>query len=161
MLAGAMRMRVGDGPLRVLEHRDTLWLADETLVYRIVHAPLEGNPTTQLHGGVQEPLRIVSHFDSVEIHRHDGVLTIGGHGARIISELMAIGGPVEWSTLARELWGRDLDRDDPRVRHRWDMALRRLRRRLRDAGIRADLVHPDGHGRVVLRTAEHDRVEEA
>jgi hypothetical protein len=85
-------------------------------------------------------------------------VTLGGLQARLVSELVAIDGPVSWSVLAEELWP---DGDDAFLRrNRLDTLLSRLRRRFRAAGLRADLVRADGSGTVELFLYPHDRVED-
>ena len=65
-----------------------------------------------------------------------------------------VGGP----TVARALWPRDDEAAS--LRRRWDVALVRLRARLRAERIRPDLVHADGSGQVTLLLRDCDRVED-
>lgn len=101
-------------------------------------------------GQSQGELSIVTRYDTVHIHRKDRghELSISGISARILSELAEVGQPVSWQALARELWGDRLD--DAGLRRRWDVSLSRLRRKLRAAGIRANLVRTDGQGNAEL-----------
>lgn len=78
--------------------------------------------------------------------------------ARLVSELVALGGPAGWATLAGELWPDEADL--LLQRGRLDTVLSRVRRRLRAAGVRADLVHTDGAGTMELLLYPHDRVED-
>lgn len=108
-----------------------------------------GEHTTR---GPSRPIRLVAYYDGVEIHQaHGAVVTVGGNGARILSELAVIGGPVPWRSLAKEVWS-----DVEASRHRWDMAISRLRRKLEDAGIRNDLIRADGSGQFQLVLREGD-----
>lgn len=86
-------------------------------------------------------------------------LAIDGIPARILSELGSMGVPVEWRTPSKLLWPDE--GDDKARRQRIDAALARLRRRLRDARIRADLVRTDRTGNVELFLGPHDRIEDA
>lgn len=106
-------------------------------------------------GGQRARLKIVARYDSVHLHNltTGGTLVISGRSARLISELVILGQPVDWNALAVELWG-STDRDV--LRRRWDMQLSRLRRKLRVAGIRPNLVHADGTGLVQLVLGAHD-----
>ena len=101
--------------------------------------------STSLERGVDEPLHIVSSFDALEIRKKGAPsVSIGGVGARIVSELLARGGSAEWHLLASTIW-----RDDPtafELRQRFDAALARLRAKLRKGGVRTDLVCADGTG---------------
>jgi hypothetical protein len=128
---------------------------------RLVEIPLHdaGHSATRRQGELDAPVHIVAAFDTVHIHREGGVpVTLGGLQARLVSELVAIDGPVSWSVLAEELWP---DGDDAFLRrNRLDTLLSRLRRRFRAAGLRADLVRADGSGTVELFLYPHDRVED-
>lgn len=105
------------------------------------------------------PLRLVARYDSVEVGPVGGAPThFGGRPARILAELVAMGGPVGWEVVAREVW-----RDEPdltALRRSWDSALHRLRGRLRACGVRDDLVTSAGPGLFTLRTLPGDVVED-
>lgn len=129
--------------------------------FRFVEVSLEqaGGTPTWVGGGVDAPMRIVSHFDSIEIHRPGtAVATISGISARILAELIAIGGPASWEAVAREVWTDGMERSD--LRRRWDVALMRLRRKLADLAIRDDLIRSHGTGNLQLVLLEHDAVED-
>ncbi|TNF32885.1 MAG: hypothetical protein EP329_09070 [Deltaproteobacteria bacterium] len=108
--------------------------------------------------GGAAPLHLIASYDTVQLHQSEFSCVIGGIGARIVCELIDLGGPVAWDVLASELWGADEDRVD--LRPRFDMAMTRLRRRLRGAGIRDDLVVLTGTGQVELVLRAGDRVED-
>ena len=115
---------------------------------------------TRRSGGLQSPLRLVARYDSVHLHR-DGrpPVVLSGLAARLVSELVAMDGPVPWDVLACQLWPRV---DDKHVRRRrLDLTLSRLRRRLADAGVRRDLLRSDGAGHVELVLDADDTVEDA
>ena len=138
---------------------DTFEVSDRQL--RLVDVPLEhaGGTPTWVGGGVDSPMRIVSHFDSIELHRPGTpVATLSGIAARILAELIAIGGPTSWEAVAREVWSDDMERSD--LRRRWDVALMRLRRKLSDLAVRDDLIRSDGTGNLQLVLREHDSVED-
>lgn len=128
---------------------------------RFVAVPLSGagQTITRRGGGVAEPLRVVATYDSVHIHRQGRVaLHIGGMLARILSELVTFRGPVAWRVLARELWPGEEEPDV--VRSRLDTNLSRLRRKLRQAGLRTDLVRTDGTGQLELVAYPGDTIED-
>lgn len=154
------RLRTRDGAVRALEGGETWQLRGRA--YRVVAVPLEsaGPARTRALGSVQAPLRMVAYYDTFHIHR-DGrpPLQLRGQGARILSELVACGAPVEWHTLAEQLW--PADKDDPaHLRRRWDVALARLRSRLKGAGVRPDLIRADGSGLLELFRYDGDVVED-
>lgn len=153
------RLTIGDEPARPLREGDTFTL-DGTR-FEAVAVPLESasSPATRLEGGVLAPLSIIAHFDTVHLHS-DGELKLAldGISARIISELVVFGGPVAWHVLAAEIW---TDEDNRTLlRRKWDIALARLRRKLREARVRADLVRAGGTGTVELLMYESDKVED-
>ena len=82
---------------------------------------------------------------------------VRGQAARILAELIECGAPVSWQAVAGLLWP-DLDPHD--LRRRWDVAVSKLRSRLRTNGIRPDLVAASGDGLYELLLYEHDLVED-
>lgn len=118
-----------------------------------------GRTATRLDGGVARGLRVVANFDTVHLYPEGGeALALSGLAARLVSEIVAFAGPVPWEVLARELWP---DEDDVHLlRHKLDVTLSRLRSRLREGGIRADLVRSDGFGNVELFLHEADHVQD-
>lgn len=107
--------------------------------------------------GAPLPIRLVVSYDTAEIHAGDRVLLLSGVAARLLSELVAFDGPTAWETLAAEVWGREVDRDQ--LRSRFDMAVLRLRKRLREAAIREELVATTGTGQVQLLLKQGDVVD--
>lgn len=149
------RLRIGDGAVRAIAAGDTIDVGKLRLTVCEVELAASEHPPTQQNHVV--PLRLVAHYDSVEIHRaQQPVVTLGGVGARLISELVAFGGPVGWEVVARELWKDEADSAE--LRHRWDVLLGRVRTRLRGAGVRADLLNSDGSGQVQLLLYDGDQV---
>jgi len=112
---------------------------------------------TRARDGVQAPMRIVAQFDTVHIHRAgEPTIALGGIPARIISELVAFGGPTNWQTVAGEVW-RDIS-DRHQLRRKWDVNLSRLRSKLKAARVRTDLVRADGSGHFELLLHPGDQV---
>jgi hypothetical protein len=148
------RLACGGAPPRAIAQGDRFVVAGVEVEVCVVDLEAVENPPTAR--GHDAPLRIVAHYDSVEIHRVDApVVTIGGIGARMISELVTYAGPVSWEALARELWSDTTDAFE--LRHRWDVTLSRVRSRLREAGIRTDLLRSDGVGQIQLVLAHGDQ----
>ncbi|MCB9731257.1 MAG: hypothetical protein H6745_01340 [Deltaproteobacteria bacterium] len=147
--------RVGDAVPRVLAVGDAVDVGGRG--FRVVAIPLaDASTTTTL--GASVPVRVVASFDTAEVHQGDAVVLLSGLPARLLSELVAIGGPAGWDVLAGELW--DDEADKGQLRARFDMVLTRLRRRLRDAGLRPNLVVSTGTGQVQLVLREGDTVED-
>lgn len=118
-----------------------------------------GSETTAMAPATSTPLSVIAWFDTVEIHREgQPAVTISGVGARLLSELVAFDGPVEWQVAAREVWTDGIELDE--LRHRWDVTLARLRAKLREAGVRADLVRSTGAGLVQLVRYPADRFDD-
>ena len=119
---------------------------------RIASVPVESLGCATTRGGTQAAasIHLVASYDSVEL-RQEGrpVAHVNGVCGRVLTELVAFGGPVSWSLIAQEVWPGD-DAAGPDVRHRWDVTLGRLRKKLKDAGVRRDLVQTDGSGQIWL-----------
>lgn len=149
-------LRLPGQPTRRVDAGDELDLGGLTL--RFVSIPLRGASAAEtLHDRSALPVRIVAQHYEVRLEREgEPTVRLDGIGARVVSELVAIGGPVPWMALAREIW-RD-ETDELRLRRRWDVALHRLRLRLREAGLRAELVRSDRSGIVTLDPAPRDVV---
>ncbi|HEY8377490.1 MAG TPA: FHA domain-containing protein [Nannocystis sp.] len=117
----------------------------------------EGALSTRSIGQNDPPMTIVARYDTVYIRMPNRPeCVIAGLLARIVSELATIGRLVSWEAVAREIWGDGTDRAV--MRQNWDRNLRRLRAQLREAGIRPDLVRPDGKGNVELYLLPQDQV---
>lgn len=130
--------------------------------YQVVAVPLErsGPGQTIVTGSAALPLVIVARFDTVHLYCEGELRTIlDGIPARIVSELVALGGPVRWQLLAEEVWGKG--QDATTLRNRLDVALVRLRRSLRDGRLRPELVRMTGTGQIELLLHPLDRVEDA
>lgn len=130
------------------------------LPFAAVAIPLRqaGSATTR-QGGLARALSIAAHFHTVHIHP-EGLppVVLNGVPARLVSELVALGGPTSWQVVAELVWPAALDRDQ--LRRRLDLALFRLRAKLREGGVRPDLVRPDGGGRLELLLGPEDRLED-
>ncbi len=98
-------------------------------------------------------------YDTVQIHRPKAeVFVLVGQLARVVSELATVQQPLAWEELARPHWPHLDDRDA--LRRRWDGLLGRLRDRLREGGLRPDLVTSTRIGLVELLLREGDVVED-
>lgn len=151
------RIRIGE-ETRAVEPGFAISLDGEPFRFELVPLGQTGAATTDADAAVGVPLRVVAFYDSVQIfQRGRKVHALGGMGARIISEIVACGGPTYWEVIAREVWPDDVDAIS--LRHRWDVALGRLRTRLRNAGVR-ELVKTDGTGQIALETYPGDVVED-
>lgn len=137
---------------------DTFQAAGRTFRAVTVALALAGHMTTLGVGQVDAPLTLTLRYDSAQIHREGAsVLALGGISARILSELADVGQALSWEGIGKEIWP---DEDDLiALRRKWDASLARLRQKLRDARIRADLVKADGNGLFVLFLYPGDRVD--
>jgi len=146
-------------PSQRLEAGATFTAGGHTWSVEAVALSAAGNSATRAKDGIQSPLRIVANFDSVHIHRTaEPTVALGGIPARIVSELVAFGGPTSWDVIAGEIW-RDLS-DRHQLRRKWDVNLSRLRSKLRKARVRTDLIRADGTGKFELLLHPGDRVED-
>ena len=163
--AAAHLWRVGEGwrlglpeqPPRSLSIGEAFSVGAVVLTLMAVPSSAQGT-MTRTEGAIAAPLRLVAAWDVAELHRAEAPpLVLNGLSARILSELVALGGSAHWLTVAGEVWD---DPPDPSLRARWDVALNRLRAKLRGAGIRSDLVTMGGGGQVALVLARHDVIDD-
>ena len=106
-----------------------------------------------------EPLVIEARYDVVNIRRGQlPPVTLVGKPARIVCELVLLGGAADWDVLASEVWD-DTDRDS--LRRKFDVSMVRLRQKLRASRLRPDLVRPLGTGVVELVLHPRDQVIDA
>lgn len=118
---------------------------------RVIQRPLDGTEDTMIDAGRNErtSLVIVARYTSVHLQRDGGTAVLTGKPANLVSELVGFGGkPVAWETVSRQIWGEHGDREQ--LRDNFDATRSRLRRQLRDLGVRDDLVSLDGSGNVEL-----------
>ena len=153
----AWQVRVADGAPSPLLAGDVIEVGD--VRFAALAMPVVGaRPGTTLGGGrLGDALHIHAWYDTAHIHHSGRTLALGGVAARIVSELVSMRGPVGWEVLAGEVWGRDEERDV--LRNRFDVALNRLRRQLRNGGVRPDLVHMNA-GCVELLLHPRDVIED-
>lgn len=149
------RARIGLNEAFDLHPGDSLAVAD--LTFQAVGVPLSTAAADSTRAGVDAALTIVARFDTVHLLR-DGQppLVLTGQLARILSEVATVAVPIAWDALAGEIWPGSHARSI--LRRRWDTAMVRLRARLREGGVRPDLVRPSGNGLVEIVLDSADRV---
>jgi len=125
---------------------------------RVIQVPLDGANDTVIEPGAERTgLVIVARYTSVHVQRGDGTAVLTGRPANLVSELVNFGGkPVSWEVVSRQIWGEHVDRE--LLRDNFDATRSRLRRQLRDLGVRDDLVSLDGSGNVELVLYPGDRM---
>ncbi len=149
-------LRVGSEPAVPLHVGDT-FVAGGVRFSAIEVCVSNGASGETREGGLRPPLRIEARFDSVLIKREGReTVSLGGIGARILSELIACDGPVSWRVLAEGIWPDTTDL--VLLRPRWDPALFRLRKKLQDAGLPRGLVRADRLGFLELVLEDSDSV---
>lgn len=139
---------------------DTWTVAGRTFRAVVLEAQSSGEGVTVIDGGLERPLRIVAQYDTVHVYRGDKdpePAVVSGVAARVISELAAMDAPVPWRILAAEVWG---ELGEASLRRRLDVACSRLRTRLREQGVRPDLVRATGTGHYELFLHQRDSVED-
>ncbi len=149
-------MRIQGGPVLPLHFGDVVRIGELEVLAVPIPLAVAGETPTRTRGAIDAPLQVVASYDAVHVHRDGAIVaTLAGIQARMVSELVALRGPITWEALARELW-RD-GSEASILRPRLDVTIARLRRRLQRAGIRSDLVRMDGAGNVELFLQPHDR----
>jgi len=143
------RVAVGDGEAREIGVGESFVLQGRSFRLALLRMERAGVDATQQDEALAAPLHLVTDFDTVQIRRGDGPpILIGGISARIVAMLAEAGSAVEWESVARGIWPADNDRGS--LRRRFDVALARLRTRLRSSGLRTDLVAANGAGLIEL-----------
>ena len=153
-------VRVGDAPARELVPGSDIIVGDRR--FGIVATALDSasHVPTQESSEVGAPLHLILNYDTVHIIAGPHRLTLDGIAARILSELAAVRVPIAWQEVAREIWGKGEDVAEEILRERWDSSLGRIRRKLKEARLRTDLVHATRAGHVELRLAPGDTMED-
>lgn len=125
---------------------------------RAVEVPATGaGVAATLASTAERPLTIVLRYDTVHVHPADGAtMHLAGIPARVLTELGRFAAPVPWEMVARTIWKNEPDRFV--LRQNWDRHLKVLRGRLRESGVRPDLVLADGLGNIELVVRPEDRV---
>lgn len=123
-----------------------------------VSVALRGSGTATAGGSA---LKLVCRTTTVHIHRRSREsLTVDARAGQLLSELALMGVPAGWSTLAELLWPHE--GDPGKLRRNFDGVLARLRARLREGGVREDLVRTDKRGNIeVFLHPGDDVVDEA
>ncbi len=148
----------GEAP-QVFEPGAELVVDGHTVRAEMIPLHRAGLDATVLGGRVHPPLRIVANYDTVHIHRKGlEPVAVSGIGAKIISELVALGGPATWEVVAEQIWRSDIH--PSKLRHRWDVSLGRLRSKLEQHGLRPNLLNSDGTGQIELLLLPGDEVED-
>lgn len=150
--------RAGQGP-EPLEAGRSLALPGLRIDVLRVEGTDAGLPETTLRGRLHPPVRIVTRYDSVQLHREGlPVALLSGAAARLVSELAGMGGLAGWEVISGELWPGETDR--VLLRQKWDRTLQTLRGRIRESGLRPDLIRANGAGHLELVLLPGDTVED-
>jgi hypothetical protein len=151
------RLQLPDEPCREVGDESHFFVGGHRLELATVTLAYASQPPT-VGSGVVESLRLTRVGDEVTISSRHRTLKLTGLAAQLLGELMAVGGPVGWESLAQALWPSAQD-EKSTLRRRFDAVLVRLRATLRAEAMRADLVTADGTGLLRLTLYEHDLVD--
>ncbi|MDX2014613.1 MAG: hypothetical protein SFW67_30725 [Myxococcaceae bacterium] len=148
------------GPPQLLEGGAPLTVGSARVTAAYVPTSAASVPDTLSRMTQTARLHLKSFYDSVHVWDDERPpLVLRGLAARLVSELIALGGPAHWSVVAAELWADTEDRDV--LRHRLDVTTAKVRRLLGEAGFRRDLVTSHNTGQLELLMYPGDRVEVA
>ena len=151
----SIRLEGGEGAR--IEPGDSWEVAGFTVEAVEVALPEAGTPATVISERLYTNIRVVDREGTIHIHPDAGEsLVLNGKPAQIISELISMDVLAPWYVVAGEIWPRI--RDLKILRRNWDQCLNRLRKKLRDGGIRDNLVHADGTGNIELFLLPGDEV---
>lgn len=150
-------VREGSGAPRSVSPGSSIAVADRVIAVVEATTNAAGGVPTVAQGRIELPLLIVARFDSVQICQGgEERLVLSGLAARLVSELVVMGGPVPWEVLAQELWTATPERH--RLRHSLDQLLYRVRAKLEGAQLRTSLVQSLGSGHLELVLNPGDQV---
>ncbi len=149
------RYRLADGEAALVEPGVAITCGAAKILPCLSPLGAVGCPPT-----VRPPARAVTlraRYETVHLHAEDDAsLVVSGIAARMICELAQFGVPVPWHLVATAIWPETEDLHA--LRRSWDRSMARLRAKLVAAGLREDLVRPDGCGNVELYLLPGDRV---
>ena len=153
-------LRIGAaGDLRPLRDGERFMVDGVELTTSLMSLTAVGGATTLGPALEVEPLVIEARYDVVQIRRGESLtVTLSGKVARLVSELVMLGGTAPWDVVAREIWG---DSDRNALRKKFDVVMVRLRHKLREGRVRPDLVRSLGTGVIELVLHASDRVVDA
>lgn len=153
-------LRIGaTGDVRPLRDGECFAVDGVALTTSLMSLAAAGGATTLGPALAVEPLVIEARYDVVQIRRGESLtVTLSGKVARLVSELVMLGGTAPWDVLAREIWD---DSDRTVLRKKFDVVMVRLRHKLRESRVRPDLVRSLGIGVVELVLHASDRVVDA
>ena len=114
-----------------------------------VPLPEAGITETVVSNRSYTTLQIIDRDGTIHIHpQGKRSMVLNGKPAQIISELLCMEVLAPWYVVAGEIWPRT--RELKVLRRNWDQCLNRLRKKLREGGIRDNLVNADGTGNIEL-----------
>jgi len=156
--ADGWRFRVaGEPDARPLVPGEALAVGGAPLTVVARPSRLAGTNATSQAAEDAARLTLIARYETAHLHDDQGrSLRLPGIAARIVSELVQYNAPAPWEMVARTIWPDGRDRHA--LRQVWDRQLVLLRRRLRGAGLRPDVVRPDGCGNIELYLLPGDRV---
>jgi hypothetical protein len=142
-------IRLENQDLRRLEAGRIFEIAGFSVQVVAVPLPEAGMTETVVSERPYTTLQIIDRDGTIHIHvKGRASLVLNGKPAQIISELLSMEVLAPWYVVAGEIWPRT--RDLKILRRNWDQCLNRLRKKLRDGGIRDNLVNADGTGNIEL-----------
>jgi hypothetical protein len=150
------RLRIPGAPDRPLRVDETFAVGGAQFRLALIDQAKPDAVSTSDRGHLDVSLKITARYDTVLIASDIGKsVTLDGIAARMLTELAEIKAPVAWAELARHLWNAP---PDAATRHRWDQLLVRVRGKLREAGIRTDLIRSNRSGLVELVLGPLDKL---
>jgi hypothetical protein len=134
-------------------------IAHEAFLVQEIDTADAGIQTAGAHVAEAAPMVIAVLRDVVQVRRDARVLAAFDGKIGIILEALALERDGhDWRNLSRSVWP---EVSEPTVmRRNWDAAMARLRKKLRAAGVRVDLVRSDYGGRFQLKLYRGDTISD-
>lgn len=155
-----LRLKDTDGDQRI-EMDSTFVVGGATFTLAEVDTSSLGSLATAERGRFDTAMTLHLQYDIVRLTAaHGATQNFDGLLARALCELHAIGKPVAWQELARLVWGPGVadELTEAQLRQRWDQLLTRMRMKLRETGLRSDLIRSARPGLVELVLGPGDKV---
>lgn len=153
-------MRVGTETAKRVRAGDTAKVDGHTLRFVELSSGLVDIPeTSPVVAGTSLKLKCGAEVSHVWVSSGREPLMVSGQSSQLMKVLLDEGKPLRWEALAAQLWPRD--EADEQVRHRLDVLLGKLRRRLEAGGVRRDLVTSHRNGCLELVLYPGDQAQAA
>lgn len=159
-LGDAWSYRLRDGETRELVDGTSFQLGTRTITCERIALDDVGVAKTRQSERAPLHLEIAPKSVKIRVDVHERTAVITGVPGKILASISSHPHPVEWDTIAHQVWPDDLCTESS-LRRRFDVGMLRLREKLQQLDLPSNLVQMDGSGLVVLHLDPEDRITQA